>query len=145
MRLAPARAISCCPAQDVTPAASSPSLTTNSVAMKITVGSPKPPSASSRSSTPVAHSASATPSGDDRDRQPSQTNTATAAPRMMKVIVASLMSRCGMAPDAFVSTGRLPPPEIVQDWVDEAHARYRTNAEGEVSTVYPALADAPPH
>ena len=49
-----------------------------------------------------------------------------------------------MAPDAHVSTGRLPPPETVQAWVDEAHARYRTNAEGATSTVYPALAQAPP-
>jgi glutaminase len=63
---------------------------------------------------------------------------------MMKVIVASLMSRCGMAMDAHVSTGRLPAPEIVQAWIDEAHARYATNAEGAVSTVYPALAQAPP-
>jgi glutaminase len=49
-----------------------------------------------------------------------------------------------MAPDAHVSTGRLPPPETVQAWVDEAHARYRTNAEGATSTVYPALAQASP-
>jgi alkanesulfonate monooxygenase SsuD/methylene tetrahydromethanopterin reductase-like flavin-dependent oxidoreductase (luciferase family) len=40
--LSPIRAISSCPAHDVTPAASSPSLTTKSEAMKITVGSPKP-------------------------------------------------------------------------------------------------------
>ena len=38
-------AISCWPAQVVTPVASSPSLTTNSDAMKMTVGSPKPASA----------------------------------------------------------------------------------------------------
>ena len=61
VRLSPARAISSCPAQAVTPVASSPSLTTNSDAMKITVGSPKPPSACSRSRTPVAQSESATP------------------------------------------------------------------------------------
>ncbi len=42
VRLSPARAISCCPAHAVTPEESSPSLTTNSEAMKITVGSPKP-------------------------------------------------------------------------------------------------------
>jgi glutaminase len=63
---------------------------------------------------------------------------------MTKVIVASLMSRCGMATDAYVSTGRLPPAELVQAWIDEAHARYATNVEGAVSTVYPALALAPP-
>ena len=49
-----------------------------------------------------------------------------------------------MATDAHVSTGRLPPAEIVQAWIDEAHARYATNAQGAVSTVYPALAQAPP-
>jgi glutaminase len=63
---------------------------------------------------------------------------------MTNVIVESLMSRCGMATEAHVSTGRLPAPEIVQGWVDEAHARYRTNAEGAISTVYPALARTPP-
>jgi glutaminase len=49
-----------------------------------------------------------------------------------------------MATEAHVSTGRLPAPEIVQGWVDEAHARYRTNAAGAISTVYPALARTPP-
>jgi glutaminase len=63
---------------------------------------------------------------------------------MMNVIVESLMSRCGMATEAHVSTGRLPAPEFVQGWIDEAYARYRTNAEGAVSTVYPALAEVPP-
>ena len=48
-----------------------------------------------------------------------------------------------MAPDAHVSTGRLPAPEVVQAWIDEAHARYATEAAGAVSTVYPALAEAP--
>jgi glutaminase len=49
-----------------------------------------------------------------------------------------------MATDAHVSTGRLPPAEIVQAWIDEAHARYATNADGAVSNVYPALAHAAP-
>ena len=49
-----------------------------------------------------------------------------------------------MTTPAHVSTGRLPAPEIVQAWIDEAHARYAPNAEGVVSTVYPALAQAPP-
>ena len=43
--LVPSRAISCCPAQAVTPVESSASPTTKSVAMKMTVGSPKPASA----------------------------------------------------------------------------------------------------
>jgi glutaminase len=49
-----------------------------------------------------------------------------------------------MASDAYVSTGRLPPAESVQAWIDEAHERYRTNADGAVSAVYPALAQASP-
>jgi hypothetical protein len=54
----PERSASCWPAQVVTPETLSASLTTNNVAMKITVGSPNPASDRSRSSTPVAHSAS---------------------------------------------------------------------------------------
>jgi len=42
-----------------------------------------------------------------------------------------------------VSTGRLPPPELAQAWIEEAHARYAANAEGEVSNVYPALERMP--
>jgi glutaminase len=48
-----------------------------------------------------------------------------------------------MAADAHVSTGRLPPAEAVQAWVDEAHARFRADVEGDVSRVYPALAEMP--
>jgi glutaminase len=43
-----------------------------------------------------------------------------------------------------VSTGRLPPPELAQAWIEEAYARYAANAEGEVSSVYPALERVPP-
>jgi glutaminase len=43
----------------------------------------------------------------------------------------------------FVSTGRLPPPELVQALVAEAHERYRSNDEGASSDVYPALAEVP--
>ena len=42
-----------------------------------------------------------------------------------------------------VSTGRLPSPEVVSALVSEAHERYKSNAEGENSQVYPALARAP--
>jgi hypothetical protein len=49
----PDAATSRCPAHVVTPVASSASLTTNSAAMNSTVGSPKPASASSSSSTPL--------------------------------------------------------------------------------------------
>ncbi len=45
---------------------------------------------------------------------------------------------------AFVSTGQLPSPEHVQRLVDEAHRRFRDNADGECSQVYPALARASP-
>jgi glutaminase len=40
----------------------------------------------------------------------------------------------------FVSTGHLPTPETVAALVAEAHARYKSNTEGENSQVYPALA-----
>ena len=43
----------------------------------------------------------------------------------------------------FVSTGRLPPPDRVTTLVAEAHHRFQSNAEGENSTVYPALARVP--
>ncbi|NVO14059.1 MAG: glutaminase A [Rhodoplanes sp.] len=42
-----------------------------------------------------------------------------------------------------VSTGRLPTPDEVQGLVAEAHARFKSNADGEVSQVYPALARVP--
>jgi glutaminase len=44
---------------------------------------------------------------------------------------------------SFVSTGHLPPPELVQSLVAEAHSRYRTNTDGNNSQVYPALAKVP--
>jgi len=43
----------------------------------------------------------------------------------------------------FVSTGELPPPELVRCLVAEAYERYSTNAEGASSRVYPALARVP--
>jgi glutaminase len=44
-----------------------------------------------------------------------------------------------MAEAPFVSTGTLPPRELVRKLVGEAHERYRTNVDGELSGVYPAL------
>ena len=41
-----------------------------------------------------------------------------------------------------VSTGTLPPPRRIRDLVRDAHERFRPNAEGETSQVYPALARA---
>lgn len=47
------------------------------------------------------------------------------------------------APEAaYVSTGHLPRPEVVQTFVKEAYERFRSNTEGENSRVYPALAAA---
>jgi len=43
----------------------------------------------------------------------------------------------------FVSTGALPPGELVQQLVAEAHERYRDNTDGAVSDVYPALERVP--
>src|SRR5215467_14260547 len=43
----------------------------------------------------------------------------------------------------FVSTGHLPTPDSVKALVAEAHARYKSNTDGENSQVYPALARVP--
>jgi glutaminase len=43
----------------------------------------------------------------------------------------------------YVSTGRLPPADRVATLVAEAYNRFKSNAEGENSTVYPALARVP--
>ena len=43
----------------------------------------------------------------------------------------------------YVSTGRLPPAEVVIRLVDEAYERYKSNTDGENSQAYPALADVP--
>ena len=46
-------------------------------------------------------------------------------------------------PGAFVSTGSLPPPGVVQALVDEAHEMYAPVAGGENAGIYPALARVP--
>jgi len=43
----------------------------------------------------------------------------------------------------YVSTGHLPEPELVQKLIDDAHARFKSNKDGENSQVYPALARVP--
>jgi glutaminase len=43
----------------------------------------------------------------------------------------------------YVSTGHLPPPELVRKLVAEAHERYKSDTEGQNSQVYPALARVP--
>ena len=40
----------------------------------------------------------------------------------------------------YVSTGRLPTSEQVAALVTEAHARFKSNRDGENSQIYPALA-----
>ena len=44
----------------------------------------------------------------------------------------------------YVSTGQLPSPQQVRSLLDEAYQRYRAEASGECSQVYPALARVPP-
>jgi glutaminase len=44
---------------------------------------------------------------------------------------------------SYVSTGHLPPPELVTTLVCEAYERFRSNKEGKNSDVYPALARVP--
>jgi glutaminase len=44
----------------------------------------------------------------------------------------------------YVSTGQLPPGEQVRMLIDEAHARFRTNSDGQLSQVYPSLATVDP-
>ena len=51
---------------------------------------------------------------------------------------------CADPTGAYVSTGHLPGRELVQALVDEAHERFRDDARGEVSGVYPALARIAP-
>ena len=46
--------------------------------------------------------------------------------------------------EAYVSTGVLPPSPAVQEAVLDAYERYRTNADGWLSDVYPSLAAARP-
>jgi glutaminase len=55
--------------------------------------------------------------------------------------------RAGIAAGAespFVSTGHLPADDLVDRLVAEAHDRYRTNEDGALSDVYPALGRVPP-
>ena len=81
------------PSQVVTPVESMPSLTTKSVAMKTTTGSPKPARTASVGSRPVPHRASivriaTTPTGNRF-----QTNRTMTAPRMTRVRAASSMGQ----------------------------------------------------
>jgi glutaminase len=44
---------------------------------------------------------------------------------------------------SYVSTGHLPPPDSLRALVTEAYERYKANADGQNSQVYPALAAVP--
>jgi glutaminase len=44
---------------------------------------------------------------------------------------------------AYVSTGHLPPPDLVRGFVAEGHKRFKSNTEGKNAQVYPALARVP--
>jgi glutaminase len=47
------------------------------------------------------------------------------------------------AEDFYISNGHLPPPDHVSKLVAQAYERYKKNAEGKNSQVYPALAQVP--
>src|SRR5262249_2763048 len=87
VRLSATRATSSSPAHAVTPVASRLSLTTNSEAMKITAGSPKPATAWFRSSTPVAHRRNAAPTATTATGSRWSTTTPITAARTRNVIV----------------------------------------------------------
>jgi glutaminase len=43
----------------------------------------------------------------------------------------------------YVSTGHLPPPDVIAALVADAHSRFKSTADGKNSDVYPALARVP--
>src|SRR6202161_1966428 len=55
--------------------------------------------------------------------------------------VSSDQSADAIVETPYVSTGRLPSPDIVRALVSDAHERFGSNKDGAVSDVYPALAD----
>ena len=46
--------------------------------------------------------------------------------------------------DHYVSTGSLPPPQVVHALIGKVHAHYKSYSEGSLSTVYPAMERANP-
>src|SRR4051812_42570574 len=110
VRDSPACAIRDWPAQVVTPVASSPALTTNSEAMKITAGSPSPASDSCSVVTPVKYSASAVARDTRTTGKRSQINSTTIAMTIAKVTVTSLMSN---ARKASCWTAACQPPPLL--------------------------------
>jgi hypothetical protein len=90
-RLCPASRTRSCPTHAVTPLALRPSLTTNSVAMKITVGSPKPARASFTDRTPVAYSVRAAPTATSSTGSRFQMKRTTTPPSTRKQMMDSLI------------------------------------------------------
>jgi glutaminase len=45
-------------------------------------------------------------------------------------------------PDSYISTGHLPPPDQIAALVEEAYEKFKSNREGQRSSVYPSLAAA---
>ena len=95
VRSVPARSISQRPAQVVTPVESMPSLTTNRVAMKMTTGSPKPPTACSAVTSPVAQRVRAARMATLPTGSLFHMNRATTRPSTISALVASSIARDG--------------------------------------------------
>lgn len=49
----------------------------------------------------------------------------------------------GISGSGYISTGQLPSPELVQELVRDSYERFKSNTDGEISQVYPALARVP--
>ena len=57
--------------------------------------------------------------------------------------MSTLLQRDTIAGPSYVSTGTLPPDELVATLVSEAHKRFQSHTEGKNSEIYPALARVP--
>ena len=57
--------------------------------------------------------------------------------------MSTLLQPDTVAGPSYVSTGTLPPDELVATLVSEAHKRFQFHTEGKNSEIYPALARVP--
>ena len=57
--------------------------------------------------------------------------------------MSTLLQPDTIAGPSYVSTGTLPPDELVATLVSEAHKRFQSHTEGKNSEIYPALARVP--
>ena len=62
----------------------------------------------------------------------------------MRCETKGIMSTDPAAGAPYVSTGQLPPTEHVRRLVNETYERFRANADGALSRVYPSLATVDP-